>query len=330
MQATARKLVRPVQRLAARVSVRHHVTEASNLYYPGQRAESAPLWRGMGRSEHVDVAHALVQSLGAGLEGYALSGGEPTLNRPALLELVHYLASTTLRSFWLETNATRISGPMLEDLREAGLGQMRIHAPARDARTYARAFGISERDAAEHLARVEATVNTAIDLGIYVAIDVPILRGINDDADTLLGFAPWYDRGLPLTLVQLEHCRQARDPLDLLQSLAARPTARNDGEHYDLCHDSRCITLSAVRRRHAERSESLLHLGADGRVRSETLGASPESSQAPLSQAPPSQAPLSQVPLSTTLPREEVEPVPPTLRVVSPPLPWDQRMAVGF
>ena len=112
MQATARKPVRPLQQLAARVSVRHHVTEASNLYYPGQRAESAPLWRGMGRSEHVDVAHALVQSLGAGLEGYALSGGEPTLNRPALLELVHYLASAALRSFWLRTRQGELAEGM--------------------------------------------------------------------------------------------------------------------------------------------------------------------------------------------------------------------------
>ena len=319
MQATARRLVRPIQRLAARVAVRHSVTEASNLYYPGQRAESAPLWRGMGRTEHVDVAHALVQSVGTGLESYALGGGEPTLNRPALLELVHYLASAAVRSFWLETNATRISGPLLEDLREAGLRQMRIHAPARDARTYARAFGIAERDAAEHLARVEATVDTAIEVGIYVAVDVPVLRGINDDADTLLGFAPWYDRGLPLTLVQLEHSSHARDPLDLLQSIAARPCARNDGDHYELCHDSRCITLAAVRRRRAEHCESTLHLSADGRVRSETHETSPESS--------PRSSPA---PASTTLPREELEPVPPTLRVVSPSLPWNQRMAVGF
>ncbi|MET0411460.1 MAG: radical SAM protein [Polyangiaceae bacterium] len=315
--------MRPIQRLATRVVVRHRVTEANNLHYPGQRDDSAPLWRGMSRSEHVDVAHALVQSLGASLDGYALSGGEPTLNRPALLELVGYLASTSVGSFWLETNATVLSGPLLEDLGEAGLRRLRVHIPTREPRAYARAMGVSERSATEHLARVEATVNTAINLGIHVAIDVPILRGLNDDADTLLGFASWHDRGVPLTLVQLDHSSHARDPLDLLQSLDARPAAANDGEHepcYELCHDSRCISLSAVSRRHAERSESTLHVSADGRVRSETHDASPESSQAPVSSAP----------LSTTLPREEVEPVPPTLRVVSPALPWTQRLAVGF
>jgi pyruvate-formate lyase-activating enzyme len=317
MQGPARRLVRPSPLLAARVIVRHRLTEASNLHYPGQRDESAPLWRGMGRSEHVDVAHALVQNLGAGLDGYALTGGEPTLNRPALLELVHYLASAPVRSFWLETNATLLSGPMLDDLREAGLRQLRVHIPTREPRAYARAMGVSERSAAEHLARVEASVSTAIDLGLHVAIDVPVLRGLNDDPDTLLGFAGWHDRGLPLTLVQLERSSHARDPLELLRSLDARPAASSDGAHeplYELCHDSRCIGMSAVRRRHCQRSESTLHVSADGRVRSETHDASPESSQAPP---------------STSLPREELEPAPPTLRVVAPAPPWSPPLAVG-
>jgi molybdenum cofactor biosynthesis enzyme MoaA len=314
MQGPARRVVRPIQRLATRVVVRHHVTDASNLQYPGQRKESAPLWRGMSRGEHVDVAHALVQSLGASLDGYALGGGEPTLNRPALLELVGYLASASVRSFWLETNATVLSGPLLEELGEAGLRQLRIHVPTREPRAYARVMGVSEPSAAEHLVRVEATVTTAIELGLHVAIDVPILRGLNDDADTLLGFASWHDRGLPLTLVQLEPASHARDPLELLQSLDARPSARSDGARYELCHDSRCISLSAVPRRHAERSESILHVSADGRVRSETPDTTSRSHEPP----------------SDTVPLDDHEPAPPTLRVVAPTLPWPQRLAAGF
>jgi pyruvate-formate lyase-activating enzyme len=312
MHGLAENTLRQSPLLAANLTVRHRLTEASNLHYPGQRDERATRWRGMSRSEHIDVAHALVHQLGAHLDGYALTGGEPALNRPALMELVDYLATAPVREFWLETNATVISGPMLEDLREAGLRLIRVHLPSREPRAYARALSIPVSDAEEHLARVEATVNTAIELGIHVSVDLPIVRGVNDNADNLLGFAPWYDRGLPLTVVQLEHGSRPRDPLELLQSLGARPLALDEGEHlYELCHDSRCITLAA-RPRQTTHGTTSLHVAADGRVHAETHDPSP------LAFEPPSSA-------NDSLD----EPAPDTLRVVSPELPWG-RIAAGF
>jgi len=258
-----------------------------------------------------------VQCLGSRLDGYVLTGGEPTLNRAALLALVGFLATAAVPSFSLETNATVISGPLLDDLHETGLRRLSVLMPSRNPSAYTSAMGFSERDGAERLARAETIVDTALAFGMTVDVRVPLLRGVNDDADTLLSYAPWIDRGAQLKLVPGERSlsSSACDPLELLRMLGARATSheqRGEQQH-QLCHDSRCIEVTAQRDLDRAR-ESTLHVSADGCVRADVHAASPELHLLGS--------------LATHI--DELEAGPPTLRVV-PQLAWSQPLAaVGF
>lgn len=295
-----------------RVTVRHRLTDASNARHPMPGPEGR---RRVGHARHLELAESLVQCLGSRLDCYVLTGGEPTLNRAALLALVGYLASAAVPAFSLETNATVISGPLLDDLHETGLRRLSVLMPSRNPGAYTSAMGFSERDGAERLARAEAIVDTALAFGMTVDVRVPLLRGVNDDADTLLSYAPWIDRGAELKLVPADRSPSsaACDPLELLQLLGARATSHEQGgeQQHQLCHDSRCIEVTA--QRNVDR-ESTLHVSADGCVRADVHAASPELHLLGS--------------LATHI--DELEAGPPTLRVV-PQIAWSQPLAaVGF
>lgn len=175
--------------------LRLSVTEACNyrcVYCLPNGFRSAPA---SPRALTVDEIGRLLAGMASlGVWKVRLTGGEPTL-RADLTEIVARASSTPgIRKVALSTNGDRLQG-LAAPLAAAGLSQVNVSIDHPDS------FGFEQITGRARLAQVRAGVDSCLEAGLRVKVNVVRLRGVNDDA--LDAFIRWV-RDTPVTVRFIE------------------------------------------------------------------------------------------------------------------------------